>query len=101
MRAIGLIEVRPFDGTDGHVSLRFQNSSGSVFDLPISDGQIELIINELQKDEHFPVPDEEEDIEDFEEPSTLTTSYEAAQERVDPSFLMGSSYDEYSEDDAL
>lgn len=49
MNIIGLIEMHPFDGTDAFICLRVANQMGGVFDLPITQEQLSIVINNLPK----------------------------------------------------
>ena len=44
MNIIGLIEMHPFDGNDPFVCLRVQNRAGAMFDLPINEEQLQIIV---------------------------------------------------------
>ena len=50
MQILGLIEVHPFDGTEGFVCLRIDNH-GTLFDLPIDQEQLEIIVSNTQNRE--------------------------------------------------
>ena len=66
MNIIGLIEMHPFDNTDAFTCLRVVNSSGKMFDLPITQEQLEIIVNNL------PLPNEDaEEKEAFSEEHEL------------------------------
>ena len=62
MQILGLIEVHPFDGTEGFVCLRIDNN-GNLFDLPIDQEQLEIIVTNTQST----APEEEEEDPESEE----------------------------------
>ena len=61
MNILGLIEMRPFDGTDPFVCLRVDGPLG-LFDLPITEDQLRIMLNN-QGDAY----EEESDEKDMEE----------------------------------
>lgn len=44
MNILGLIDIHPFDGTEAFTCLRIDNN-GHIFDLPIDQEQLEIILN--------------------------------------------------------
>lgn len=50
MNIIGLIEMHPFDGAEAFMCLRVVNASGSLFDLPINEEQLTIIMNNMPSD---------------------------------------------------
>ena len=62
MNILGLIEIRPFDGTDPFVCLRITGPLG-MFDLPITGDQLEIVMSNYSNQDVEP----EEDSEDISE----------------------------------
>lgn len=63
MKILGLIEVHPFDGTEGFVCLRIDNN-GNMFDLPIDREQLDIIVTNTQG---TPTEQDDQEYEDEEE----------------------------------
>lgn len=60
MNILGLIEMHPFDGSDPFICLRIDNN-GHMFDLPINEEQLEILVTNKHVDSAVaPTEDEEE-----------------------------------------
>ena len=49
MNIIGLIEMHPFDGSDQFICLRINNGAGSLFDLPITNEQLQIVVANMNQ----------------------------------------------------
>ena len=109
MKILGLIEIRPFDGTDPFVCLRVDNN-GNMFDLPITSEQLNIVLSNLAAEDSVEEYEEESmDDEEMFTPSPVNEPQQPQQPWSPDSkphlivnsapFSMG--HQEYDEDDDL
>ena len=91
MIILGLIEMRPFDGTDPFVCLRVSNETG-VFDLPITREQLDIIVANL------PESHESASEEDSVATAPSRTHKEYAEPHAENVFSVGAQYEEDFDD---
>lgn len=93
MRAVGLVEIRPFDGSPGFVAIRFLTENDNIFDLPVTDEQLTMIL------EYMPSFAEEEDVSEEPEHQPLHSVQTGTDDLdiVPSTFRMGA-YDEEDDD---
>jgi hypothetical protein len=98
MRAVGLIEVRPFDGSSGFVAIRFLTENDEIFDLPVNDEQLTLVLSYMPSIAEE-VPEQEVEEEEEAEHQALRAVHTGTDELgiVPNQFRMGA----YDEDDDL
>ena len=107
MKILGLIEIRPFDGTDPFVCLRV-NNQGNMFDLPITAEQLNIVLSNLGVE--APEEESEEEVEEEQElyvrspinpPQNNSWSEEGKPHLIVNSAPFSMGHQEYDEDDDL
>lgn len=63
MNILGLIEMHPFDGSDPFICLRIDNN-GHMFDLPINEEQLEILVTNKHVDPTVAPPETTEQEDD-------------------------------------